>query len=78
MIFPLRTGEKLLKMKKKNNKKVIKHQEIFDAICNGILKGQYKPGELIPTEMQLAQQFNASRPTVGRAMRDLVSVLYYY
>ncbi|MBI9017810.1 MAG: GntR family transcriptional regulator [Phycisphaerae bacterium] len=52
-------------------KKIIKHQEIYNSICNNILNGQYQPGELIPTEIELAKKFKASRPTVGRAMRDL-------
>jgi len=35
------------------------------------MKGKYLPGEQIPTEKEIAAQFNASRPTVGRALRDL-------
>ena len=44
---------------------------IYDAICSAIVGGKYLPGEKIPTEKEIAAQFNASRPTVGRAMRDL-------
>lgn len=51
--------------------KQIKHQVIYDAICNNILKGVYQPGQKLPTENELAERFQASRPTVGRAMRDL-------
>lgn len=49
----------------------IKHKDIYDAICNAIISGKYAPGEKIPTEKELAADFQASRPTVGRAMRDL-------
>ena len=49
----------------------IKHMAIYDAICSSIVDGKYLPGEKIPTEKEIAAQFNASRPTVGRAMRDL-------
>lgn len=35
------------------------------------MEGKYLPGEKVPTEKEIAAQFNASRPTVGRAMRDL-------
>ena len=51
--------------------KHIKHQIIYESICSDILKGLYKPGQKLPTENELAEHFHASRPTVGRAMRDL-------
>lgn len=52
-------------------KRKIKHIEIYDAFCTAIMEGRYRPGEKIPTEKEIAAEFNASRPTVGRAMRDL-------
>ncbi len=55
----------------KQKRKQIKHQEIYDSICSRILSGDYQPGQKIPTEKELAAHFSASRPTVGRAMRDL-------
>lgn len=51
--------------------KVIKHQQIYDALCRDILKGVYKPGENLPTEKELSEHFKASRPTIARAMREL-------
>jgi len=48
-----------------------KHIAIYDAFCSAIMEGKYRPGDQIPTEKEIAAQFNASRPTVGRAMRDL-------
>jgi DNA-binding LacI/PurR family transcriptional regulator len=35
------------------------------------MEGKYLPGEKLPTEKEIAAEFKASRPTVGRAMRDL-------
>ena len=55
---------------KKSGKK-IKHQQIYDILCHDILKGVYKPGQSLPTEKELAERFEASRPTVARAMREL-------
>jgi len=49
----------------------LKHRTIYNAIYDAIMRGQYKPGDRIPTEKQLAEQFRTSRPTVGRAMREL-------
>lgn len=49
----------------------IKHKLIYDKLCNDIVKGMYKPGEKLPTENELAEMFKTSRPTIGRAMRDL-------
>lgn len=54
-----------------NNKKEIKHKVIYDKLCDAIIKGTYKPGEKLPTENELAEMFDTSRPTIGRAMRDL-------
>lgn len=53
------------------NGKIIKHQQIYDILCQDILKGVYKPGENLPTEKELSEHFNASRPTIARAMREL-------
>jgi LacI family transcriptional regulator len=58
-------------MKHKMAKKPIKHKEIYDKLCSDIIKGVYKAGEKLPTENELAHIFQTSRPTIGRAMRDL-------
>jgi len=58
-------------LNKKKAGKVIKHQYIYDILCRDILKGVYKPGQNLPTEKELAEQFKASRPTIARAMREL-------
>lgn len=58
-------------MTQKDLKKQIKHKLIYDKLCDDIVKGLYKPGEKLPTENELAKTFNTSRPTIGRAMREL-------
>ena len=58
-------------MNQNDFEKPIKHKLIFDKLCNDIIKGHYKPGDKLPTEHELARIFQTSRPTIGRAMRDL-------
>jgi DNA-binding LacI/PurR family transcriptional regulator/DNA-binding IclR family transcriptional regulator len=48
-----------------------KHRQIYEFIHNGILAGRYAVGDRIPTEMELADRFDATRLTVARALRDL-------
>ena len=48
-----------------------KHKEISRHLLSEIGSGRYKPGGKLPSEAQLVRQFGVSRPTVGRALRDL-------
>ncbi len=48
-------------------------QQVKDFLLNGLDNNRYPVGSRIPTEMQLAQQFNVSRMTVHKAIRDLVN-----
>ena len=41
------------------------------ALSREILSGKYKPGEKFSSEAALVQQFQTSRITVGRALREL-------
>ncbi|NPA91406.1 MAG: GntR family transcriptional regulator [Chloroflexi bacterium] len=45
---------------------------IREQIRQKVLNGEYKPGERIPSEPQLAREFNVSRGTVEKAIRGLV------
>lgn len=65
-------------MARRAPKKAMKHQEIYDRILVGILEGKYLPGKQIPTEQDLATLFNASRPTVGKALRELEKKGFLY
>lgn len=50
-----------------------KHREISRELLAGIASGKYGPTGRLPSEAQLVKKFGVSRPTVGRALRDLQS-----
>lgn len=49
------------------------HLAISEKLREQILSGQYSPGEQLPSEHQLMEQFDVSRITVRRAIANLVS-----
>ena len=55
-------------MKSRKNKT----QEIYDFLKKEITSGAYEMGELLPTDLQIAEKFKASRPTVAKAVQKLV------
>jgi len=48
-----------------------KHRTISRQLATEIAAGKHCPGARLPSEAQLVKRFRVSRPTVGRAMRDL-------
>lgn len=48
-----------------------KHDEIADALTRDILVGQYRTGERLPSERDLAARFDANRGAVREAMKKL-------
>ncbi|MFT0761989.1 GntR family transcriptional regulator [Scrofimicrobium sp. R131] len=44
---------------------------VSQSLREAIEGGQYSPGDRLPTESQLAKEFEVSRPTVRAALRDL-------
>ena len=48
-----------------------KHQQVFETLSQAILAGRYQPGQRFPSEATLATRFQASRITVGRAVKEL-------
>ena len=46
-------------------------EKVASAIKDAILKGIWKPGERLPAETELAQQFGTSRHTIREALRTL-------
>src|SRR5690242_6838706 len=48
-----------------------KYQQVFEAIEAGIRSGRYTPGEKLPSEAVLLKEFETSRITVVRALREL-------
>ncbi|MGI4815035.1 MAG: FadR/GntR family transcriptional regulator [Janthinobacterium lividum] len=53
----------------------IKRRRIFEEICEQIrrklARGEYKPGDKLPTERDLAAEFGVGRPAVREALRTL-------
>ncbi|WP_027507303.1 FadR/GntR family transcriptional regulator [Rhodococcus sp. UNC23MFCrub1.1] len=49
------------------------YQLIADKIENAVLSGELKPGDRLPSERELVQQYGVSRPTVREALRVLES-----
>ncbi len=53
-------------------KNLLKHRRISQWIVNAINNGQFKPGDKLPSEHALAEQFDTSRQTVRHATDELV------
>lgn len=52
---------------------VPKYQQIFEKLSREVLSGRYQPGQKFPSEAALVQQFQTSRITIGRAVRELAA-----
>ncbi len=48
-----------------------RHRQISRALLGDIASGAYDAGSRLPSEAQLCRKFGVSRPTVGRALREL-------
>lgn len=48
-----------------------KYQVIRQSLSDAISSGEYQPGQRLPSESELVKKFDASRPTVNRALREL-------
>ena len=48
-----------------------KHDQIAHSLTHDILQGQYRPGERLPSERDLAARFDANRGAVREAMAVL-------
>jgi DNA-binding LacI/PurR family transcriptional regulator len=48
------------------------YKRIYSDINGAILSGLYKPGEQLPTEMELCKKYGVSRITIQKALKDLV------
>ncbi|MFD2738926.1 UTRA domain-containing protein [Sulfitobacter aestuarii] len=46
-------------------------REVKADILNKIIQGVWKPGSLMPNEVELAETYDCARATVNRAMREL-------
>ncbi|MGB9626170.1 MAG: GntR family transcriptional regulator, partial [Phycisphaerae bacterium] len=48
-----------------------KYRRIYHKFHAAIVAGEYRAGQQIPTEAQLAREYETSRPTVAKALREL-------
>lgn len=48
-----------------------RHREIHDALRTQIVSGAWPPGHKLPSEHELAKQFNCARMTIGKAIGAL-------
>ncbi len=53
--------------------KEVKYRKIVTHLRSAIHSGRYKAGQRLPSEAALVRQFAASRPTVIRALRELLA-----
>lgn len=51
----------------------MKHKRVYEHLYEQISRGQLSEGARLPTEVELAEQFNTSRPTAARALNLLES-----
>jgi GntR family transcriptional regulator, histidine utilization repressor len=58
-------------MLKKDNRAVAPYQKVKHFIKNKLSKGTWPAGSLMPSEAELVRQFDVSRMTVNRALREL-------
>ena len=54
--------------KKIKNKSVV--QTVVDSITKAIISGELKPGDKIPTEMELAESFGVGRNSIREAIKN--------
>lgn len=50
------------------------YMQVRDYLINQITEGNWKPGDMIPSEILLSQQFNVSPGTARRAVTELVEM----
>src|SRR5262249_31093585 len=55
-----------------------KYERVKRAIIQDIELGRLAPGSAVPSEAELLQRFNVSRPTLVRSLQDLVREGWVY
>jgi DNA-binding LacI/PurR family transcriptional regulator len=50
-----------------------KYKRIYEELREAVAAGRYRQGDKLPSEVELVEQFSASRPTVARALAKLES-----
>ncbi len=59
-------------LKKINRSSVV--QRVIDRLTEAIVSGELKPGDRIPTEMELAEQMGVARNSIREAVKILVYI----
>lgn len=54
--------------RKGKNVKIPLYESVYETICQCLKEGKYKPGDKLPGESILAEQFQVSRSTLRQAM----------
>ena len=54
------------------------HSQVYELLRGKITAGEWKPGDLLPTESQLIDQYQVSRATVRQALDALVNEGFIY
>ena len=54
------------------SKSTTAYSQVADALCRRMLTGKLQPGEMLPPERELCEQFASSRITIRRALQILV------
>lgn len=49
------------------------YKNVYKDLLNKVSNGFYKQGETIPTELELAELYQVSRPTIRQAVQLLVN-----
>lgn len=65
-------NEKILALGAIRNRSVV--ELIMDRLTDAIINGQFKPGDKIPTELELCAMFGVARNSVREAIKVLVSL----
>ena len=55
-----------------------KYERVKLAIIDDIEQGRFPPGSLVPSEAELLERFEVSRPTLVRSFQDLVREGWVY
>ncbi len=55
-----------------SNSPIPLYHQLADILTEQIRSGEYKPGDVIPSEIGMAKSYNIGRPTVRQAMDTLV------
>lgn len=58
-------------IKKLNSKPLV--EQIIDTFTEAIIKGKYKPGDKIPSEMELCEGLQVGRSSLREAIKILVA-----